>query len=135
MAAAVLAALVLAGPLQPLAAAQRSSPPSAPARPELAAAPDEEFEEDIEPPVDFYDLGAVFMTIVGFPLKAVVCGVGGVVGATLFLITFGSAERASAAVVREGCAQNWIVSGRDLRPLDPPSRAIEWDMQEADGGK
>ncbi len=134
IAAAVMMALALAGPLQPLAAAQQSGPPpSVPARPEVSAAPEDDFEEDVEPPLDFYDVGAVAMTVVGFPLKAVVCGFGGIVGAALFVVTFGSAARASAAVVREGCAQNWVVTGRDLRPEDPPSRAIEWDMQEAAG--
>ncbi len=135
IAAAVVVALALAGPLPPLAAAQESGPPpSIPARPEVSASPDDE-PEGVEEPFDFYDVGAVAMTVVGFPLKAVVCGVGGVVGAALFLITFGSADRASAAVVREGCGQNWVVTGRDIRPEEPPSRAMEWDMQEPDGYK
>lgn len=133
IAAAVMMALALAGPLQPLAAAQQSGPPSVPARPEVSAAPDDEFEEDVEPSLDFYSLGAVVMTVVGLPFKAAVCGLGGVLGATLFVVTFGSAARASAAVVREGCAQNWIVTGRDLRPEEPPSGAVDWEMQEAAG--
>lgn len=138
IAAAVVAALVLAGPLQPLAAAQESGPPlNVPARSEVSASPaDDEWEDvDVEEPFDAYDVGAAVMTVVGLPLKAVVCGIGGVVGATLFLITFGSADRASAAVVREGCGQNWIVTGRDIRPEQPPSREIEWDMQESDGSR
>jgi hypothetical protein len=60
------------------------------------------------------------MTVAGAPLKGVVCVVGGAVGVTLFLVTFGSADRASAAVVREGCAQRWIVRGSDIRPEPSP---------------
>ena len=70
------------------------------------------------------------MTVIGIPLKAVVCGLGGVAGFTLFVVTFGSADWASAAVVREGCDQRWIVRGDDIRPDPPASRVVEWDRQD-----
>lgn len=77
---------------------------------------------------DAYDVGAAIMTVVGAPLKGTVCFIGGVAGGTLFLVTFGSADRAAAAVVREGCDQRWVVRGDDIRP-DPyhPSRVLFLD--------
>ena len=78
-------------------------------------------------PTDGYDVGAAIMTVVGAPLKGVVCVAGSVVGGALFLVTFGSADRASAAVVREGCDQRWLVRGEHLRPDVQPVRVLELD--------
>jgi hypothetical protein len=66
--------------------------------------------------------------VVGAPLKGAVCLIGGVAGGTLFLATFGYADRQAAAVVREGCDQRWVVRGDDIRP-DPEysSRALLLD--------
>jgi hypothetical protein len=77
---------------------------------------------------DGYDVGAAIMTVVGAPLKGAVCLIGGVAGGTLFLATFGYADRQAAAVVREGCDQRWVVRGDDIRP-DPEysSRALLLD--------
>lgn len=124
MAACVVAALALAGPFQPLAVAQQQSQTDpfketvTPTRPPRPRGP------------DAYDVGAGVMTVVGMPLKGAVCFMGGVAGFTLFVLTFGSADRASAAIVREGCDQRWIVRGDHLRPDAPPSRVVEWDMQD-----
>jgi hypothetical protein len=79
---------------------------------------------------DLYDVGGGLMTVVGIPLKASICVVGGVLGFTLYIVTFGSADRASAAVIREGCNHNWIVSGNDIRPDPTSSRVVEWDKQD-----
>jgi hypothetical protein len=114
IAVGVLAALALAGPFQSVALAQQQTPAKPPG-PRGA---------------DAYDVGAGVMTAIGMPLKGLVCFIGGVAGLTLYIATFGSADRASAAVVREGCDQRWIVRGDDIRPDPPPSRVVEWDRQD-----
>jgi hypothetical protein len=124
----VIVALVMGGPLAPWAAAQQPAPTEQPpdtGQPPMVQQPPTAAEERawrrvFRWRVDLYDAGALAMTVVGAPLKGVVCVVGGAVGVTLFLLTFGSADRASAAVVREGCAQNWIVRGSDIRPEPSP---------------
>src|SRR5512145_1475539 len=122
MAACVVVALALTGLFQPLALAQTQTDPFketvAPARPPGPRGP------------DAYDVGAGVFTVVGMPLKGVVCFAGGVAGLTLFVLTFGSADRASAAIIREGCDQRWIVRGDDIRPDPPASRVVEWDRQD-----
>lgn len=122
MAACMVVALALIGSFQPLALAQTQTDP---------------FKETVPPArppgprgADAYDVGAGFMTVIGMPLKGIVCGLGGVAGFTLFVATFGSADRASAAIVREGCDQRWIVRGDDIRPDPPASRVVEWDRQD-----
>ncbi len=109
VAACVAVALWVTVPLQPmLAAAQTKSNPS-------------------KRNTDGYDVGAAVMTVVGAPLKGAVCLIGGAVGATLFLATFGHADRQSAAVVREGCDQRWLVRGEHLRPDPGPERVLYLD--------
>jgi hypothetical protein len=116
MAAGVAMALCVAGPLQPLAEAQQAQPPM-----EARSAP------SAKRGPDGYDVGAAIMTVAGAPLKGIVCGIGAVVGATLFVATFGSADRASAAVVREGCDVRWLVLGEHIRPDPGPERMLEVD--------
>jgi len=111
IAACVAVALWVAVPLQPMLAGAQQKPKSNVAK----------------HPTDGYDVGAAIMTVAGAPLKGAVCLIGGVVGATLFLATFGSADRQSAAVVREGCDQRWLVRGEHLRPDPQPSRVLELD--------
>ena len=91
----------------------------------LVAVPLQPMTAEAKP--DGYDVGAAIMTVAGAPLKGLVCGIGAVVGATLFLATFGSADRASAAVVKEGCDQRWLVRGEHLRPDLSPARVLELD--------
>jgi hypothetical protein len=117
-------ALALTGLFQPLALAQQQSQsdpfrePVTPARPPRPRG------------TDAYDVGAGVMTVIGMPLKGIVCFLGGATGLTLYIFTFGSADRASAAIVREGCNQRWIVRGDDIRPDPPSSRVVEWDKQD-----
>lgn len=113
----VVAGLAVSGPLQPLAEAEQAPAPESRRGP------------------DAYDVAAGAMTVIGAPLKAVVCGLGGVVGLTLFVLTFGSADRAAAAVVREGCEQRWVVRGEDIRPEPPASSIVESDRQAWSGGR
>lgn len=124
MAACVVAALALAGPFQSLALAQQQSQTD----------PFKEQVTPAKPPgprgADAYDVAAGFMTVIGMPLKGIVCGIGGLAGLTLYVATFGSADYASAAIIKEGCDQRWIVRGNDIRPDPPASRIVEWDRQE-----
>lgn len=117
----IVVALTAGGPLAPLAAAQQPEQPSPqvappPAPPVSAAAEERALRRAFRRAPDFYDLGALAMTVVGAPLKLVVCAGGVVVGTVLFVATFGTGDRVSAAVVREGCTPNWIVTGKDIRP-------------------
>lgn len=111
--AVVVVAVALVGPFQSLALAQQPSQPQ----------PQPSQMQQPSPPrkapsggSDAYDVGAGAMTVVGMPLKAGVCVVGGVFATALFIATLGSADYATAAVVREGCDQRWIVRGDDIRP-------------------
>ncbi len=109
-------ALVLAGPLAPLVAAQQ---PTAPPRTDLY--PDGTTERQGP---DVYDAGAVAATAIGMPLKAGICALSGALGLALLVATFGSAYKASTRTVEEGCGQKWILTGDDLRP-DRASRAYD----------
>jgi hypothetical protein len=119
----LLVALVLAGPLQALAQAQQTGQPADtgqdPAR----------TEQTTVHRTDAYDVGAGAITAIGMPLKGAVCALSGVVGFALLVLTFGSAHRATAAVVEEGCGQKWIVRGDDIRPDQYSNRAYEWESQ------
>jgi hypothetical protein len=121
MAVWVVVALSLAGPLQPLVLAQPPGPRAEtredPRRSELPAART----------TDLYDVGAVGITVIGIPLKGLICAVSGGLALALLLATFGSAHRATAGVIEEGCGQKWIVRGDDIRPDLPGSRAFEWE--------
>jgi hypothetical protein len=123
IAVGLLVALILAGPLQPLVLAQQTEQPADtgqdPARP----------EQTTVHRTDVYDVGAEAITVIGMPLKAGVCALSGVVGFALLVLTLGSAHRATAAVVEEGCGQKWIVRGDDIRPDQYSSRAYEWESQ------
>jgi hypothetical protein len=154
----IVLALVLAGPLQPMAAAQQAT--QAPAPQDTAqtqpAAPVQETAQATQPapapapavqpaPVepqtlpprrehktDVYDVGAVAMNVVALPLKATTCVLGGAVGFSLLVLTFGSADRATANVVREGCGQKWIIRGNDIRPPRGAEEPLhDWDAYDA----
>jgi hypothetical protein len=112
IAVVVVAALVAGGPLAPLAAAEQ--------RPRMSEDDERVVKRAFRLGPDMYDLLGVLMTIGGAPPKAAVCVLGVFLGTTLFFVTLGSADRASAAVMREGCAQNWLVSGKDIRPDPTP---------------
>jgi hypothetical protein len=116
MGVVVVVGLAVSGPLRPLAAAEQTAA-------ETRRGP------------DAYDVAAGAMTVIGAPLKAAVCGLGGAVGLALFVLTFGSADRAAAAVVREGCEQRWVVRGEDIRPEPPASSIVESDRQAWSGGR
>src|SRR5262245_24681829 len=102
-------ALCVAGPLQPMGAEAQQAPTRAKSGP------------------DAYDVGAAIMTVAGAPLKGIVCGIGAITGAAMFIVTFGSADRVSAEIVREGCNQRWLVLGEHIRPDPGPERVLYLD--------
>jgi hypothetical protein len=72
-------------------------------------------------------VGAAIMTVVGAPLKGIVCGIGAITGTAMFIATFGSADQVSANIVREGCDQRWLVLGEHIRPDPGPERMLQLD--------
>jgi hypothetical protein len=109
---ALVAALLLAGPLTPLASAQQPAPPATPdlVQETLKA------EQDSERSRGAYDAGAVAVNVFLVPGRAITCLLGGVVGVVALAATFGTGYRAASAAVHEGCGGKWIVTGDDLRP-------------------
>jgi hypothetical protein len=77
-------------------------------------------EQPTERGTDIYDVGAGVITVARMPGNVALCGLGGVAGAVVFLITFGSAYQAATRAVEEGCARPWIIRGDELRPVGMP---------------
>ena len=107
--ACTLVAMVLLGPV-PSALAQAPAPTAVEVMP-----PERPADKS-----DIYDIGATVATVARAPFNAALCGLGAVTGTVLFVLTFGSAYRATARVLEEGCAQRWIIRGDDLRPRGGP---------------
>ena len=114
---ALLGALLLAGPLAPIAGAQQpAAPPPQPA-PDL-------FQEQLKAQQEAersrgaYDAGAVAVNGFLVPGRAITCVLGGAVGVVALAATFGTGYRFASAAVHEGCGGKWLVTGDDLRP-DP----------------
>jgi len=112
MVSALLAVLLLAGPLTPLAGAQQ---PTQPPGPDL-------FQETLKAEREgersrgAYDAGAVAVNVFLVPGRAITCVLGSVVGLVALAATLGTAYRAASAAVHEGCGGKWVVTGDDLRP-------------------
>jgi len=121
---ALLGALLVAGPLAPIAGAQQPAPPTQPAQP---PAPDL-FQETLRAQRDdermkgAYDAGAVAVNVFLVPGRAITCVLGGAVGVVVLAVTLGSGYRAASSAVHEGCGGKWVVTGDDLRP-DARTRA------------
>lgn len=112
MVSALLAALLLAGPLTPLAGAQQPTQPPAPDlfQETLKA------ERESERSRGSYDAGAVAVNVFLVPGRAITCLLGSVVGIVALAATLGTGYRAASAAVHEGCGGKWMVTGDDLRP-------------------
>jgi hypothetical protein len=110
--ACTLVAMVLLGPL-PSALAQTQ--PAAPTVVEVMPP-----ERPAGHASDIYDVGATVATVARAPFNAALCGLAGVTGTVLFVLTFGSAYKATTRVLEEGCAHRWIIRGDDLRPRGGP---------------
>lgn len=109
---ALLAALLLAGPLVSIAGAQQPAQPPAPDlfQETLKAQRDDERTKGA------YDAGAVAVNVFLVPGRAITCLLGGVVGIVALAATLGTGYRAASAAVHEGCGGKWVVTGDDLRP-------------------
>jgi hypothetical protein len=108
----MLAALLLAGPLAPIAGAQQPTQPAAPDffQETLKA------EQESERARGVYEAGAVAVNVFLVPGRAITCMLGGVVGLVALTATFGTGYRAASEAVHEGCGGKWVVTGDDLRP-------------------
>jgi len=109
---ALLAALLLAGPLVPIAGAQQPTPQPAPDlfQESLKA------QQDAERSRGAYAAGAVAVNVFLVPGRAITCMLGGVAGLVALVATLGTGYRAASSAVHEGCGGKWIVTGDDLRP-------------------
>jgi hypothetical protein len=129
---AVIGALLLAGPLAPLAAAQQPAPP-APTQP-MQPAPDL-FQEALKAQqVDergqgFYDAGAVVVNAFLVPGRVITCVLGGATGLVVLGATLGTAYRAASAAAHEGCGGKWLVTGDDLRPQPSRFQPFDWEQR------
>jgi hypothetical protein len=139
---ALLAALLLVGPLASLAGAQQPNPPSPPAsqpgaggQPAPPPAPDlfqETLRAERAMPREnhVYDVEAVVASMFLVPGRALTCVLGGAVGFVILGATLGTAYRPASAVVHEGCGGKWIVTGDDLRPETGTGRPVEFYMEQ-----
>lgn len=127
VAAVVVLALLLAGPLAPAVLAQQpaqpapAAQPTQPAQPDvfqeaLKAAPQPAEPEDTPLPTEFYEIAANVMTLFLVPGRVVTCAVGAGVAGVVLVISLGTAYRASTRVFEEGCGGKWILSAEDLLP-------------------
>ena len=136
LAVVVALALLATGPLAPLAAAQQPAPPApptVPAQPEPQPQP-----TMVQPPPDIpqqeshfaesaaYNVGAGIANVFYIPGKGLLCGLGGMVGIFIMVVSIGSAPKPAAYFAREGCGGKWILTGDDLRP-DADVRAFDWE--------
>jgi len=129
VAVSVMLALAWAGPLAPLSAAQQQ--PAAPPTDSPSAQPQMDPMKPEPHPrgIDVWDVGAVGMTAFGFPLKVVICGLGGSVSLVTFIISWAARPDASAGILDEACGTGarWIVRGDDIRPRPSNTKAFEWE--------
>jgi hypothetical protein len=108
---ALLGALLLAGPLAPMAGAQQPTQPAPDLFQESLRA-----QQEAERSRAAYDRGAVAVNVFLVPGRAITCVLGGAVGVVALLATFGTGYRFASDVVHEGCGGKWMVTGDDLRP-------------------
>jgi hypothetical protein len=125
--AALVAALVVTGPLAPMAAfaqAPQTGQERVPVDPvEKMLMP------SVEPitskdPTDGDATAAGFMNVVYVPGKVIICTAGVLTSTLVMLLTFGSGYRAARGVFLEGCSAPWAltpdhVSGKIPGPGDP----------------
>ena len=113
----VIACMLVAVFLSQVSSALGQAPPPPPAPAVVEVMP-------AEPPLtrnaDVYDVGAGVVTVARMPFNIALCALGSAVGTALFLITLGTAYKATTRTFEEGCAQRWIIRGDDLRPRGAP---------------
>ena len=138
--AALVAALIVSGPLAPMAAfaqAPQTAPPVEPPltsqKPGQESVPVDPVEKMLMPsvePITSKDptggdaIAAGLLNVVYVPGKVIVCTAGVLTSTLLMLVTFGSSYRAARGVFLEGCSAPWAltaayVSGKIPGPGDP----------------
>jgi len=126
LALAVSLVMLLTGPLAPLANAQQPAPPP-PGQPiePIEMKPESHAAENAA-----YNIGAGVANVFYVPGKAALCGLGGIVGIFVMLVSVGSAPKTAAGFAREGCGGKWILTGEDLRP-DAEARTFDWEKDRS----
>ena len=119
LAPAVSLVMLLTGPLAPLANAQQTSPPLSMEKPDSR-----------ESESAAYNVGAGVANVFYVPGKAALCGLGGLVGVFVMIVSVGSAPRTAAGFAREGCGGKWVVTGDDLRP-EAEARTFDWEKDRS----
>jgi len=134
--AALVAALLVTGPLAPMAAFAQAPPVESPMtsqKPGQERVPVDPVEKMLMPsvePISSHEptegdaAGAGVLNVVYIPGKAIICTAGVLTSTVLMLLTFGSAYRAARGVFMEGCSSPWAltadhVSGKIPGPGDP----------------
>ena len=127
LALTVVLALLLGGPLSPLAFAQTATQQTPQSDAFKETMKMSGGQSDVPPGRDdvvlnetFYDVTAGVMTGFLVPGRAVTCLAGGAVGFLALIFTLGSAYRGATRALEEGCGGKWIVRGEDLMPDRPP---------------
>jgi len=134
LAVVVALALLATGPLAPLAVAQQPTPPppATPSQPAPAPQPVAQQPPDIPEQESHlaesaaYNVGAGIANVFYIPGKGLLCGLGGMVGIFIMIVSIGSQPKTAAYFAREGCGGKWILTGDDLRP-DGDVRAFDWE--------
>jgi len=127
LALAVSLVMLLSGPLAPLANAQQP----APAQPAPAQAPPPmDMKSDRDSDSAAYNVGAGIANAFYIPGKAALCGLGGIVGIFVMIVSVGSAPKTAAGFAREGCGGKWVLTGEDLRP-DSDGRTFDWEKDRS----
>src|SRR2546427_10940885 len=104
LAVAVSLVMLLTGPLAPLANAQQPAP-TEPAPTQPAPAQTMEMKPDTSGRAAesaAYNIGAGVANVFYVPGKAALCGLGGLVGVFVMIVSVGSAPRTAARFAREG---------------------------------
>ena len=111
----ILPLMLLTGPLAPFGWAQQQAPGMAP--------PQEPAKEAAPLPGGVYEVGAGIATAVNLPLRTALCVVGGVLGFTALLVTFGSGYRFATGIVEEGCGGPWVLTADHMKGTAPQKEA------------
>lgn len=117
--AVLMLALVLSGPLAPLAWAQeKTEGQMAPAKTDDGA----------------WKVAAGVVNAVRVPGKALLCATAGWVGVAVLLVTWGNAHEAAGGIWNEGCGGSWTVTAEDLKPKGVDSEYLTErpDWQKSD---
>src|SRR5258706_8703818 len=122
LAVTVSLVMLLTGPLAPLASAQQT-PPAQPA-------PAMETNSDRGSESAAYNVGAGVANVFYVPGKAALCGLGGIVGIFVMIVSVGTAPKTAAGFAREGCGGKWVLTGEDLRP-DSDARTFDWEKDRS----